>query len=64
MHRDYVQPKPGTAQKLTNWKKPQWDSDCLTHTDQSFQPTTQVQPDGLKADYAFKLSDHVYFTSI
>lgn len=45
-------------------KKPQWDSVCLTHTDQSFQPTTQLQPDGLKADYAFKLSDHAYFTSI
>lgn len=49
---------------LSTGKETQWDSDRLTHTDQWFQPTTQLQPDGLKADYTFKLSDHAYFTSI
>lgn len=45
-------------------KKKQWDSDRLAHTDQWFQSTTLLQPGGLKADHAFKLSDCVYFTSV
>lgn len=55
--------KPRTVPKPVEWKKSQWDPDCFTFTGQWFS-TTRLQPAGLRAVYAFKLSHWAYCTSI